>query len=180
MTRENVKLILLICIIFSGASFEKVFSQFNWKKVGKSPSNYEIAPDSSNQLDGQVAYTLKSSGVVIEGFGAIIENLKPGTYLGKRIRMTGMMKSKGVEGWAGFWLRIDQSGSDQFLAFDNMHDRPVKGTTEWKKYEIVLDVPYEATNIAFGALIDGMGQIWIAKVNLEIVDNSVPTTDIRN
>ena len=90
------------------------------------------------------------------------------------------MKSQGVADWAGFWLRVDQEGSEQSLSFDNMHDRPIKGTTDWKKYEIVLDVPNNASNIAFGALLAGTGQIWFANINFEIVDNSVPTTAIEN
>jgi AraC family transcriptional regulator len=26
------------------------------------------------------------------------------------------------------------------VAFDNMQDRPIKGTTDWQRYEVVLDV----------------------------------------
>jgi hypothetical protein len=124
--------------------------------------------------------TIKSIDQEIEGFGSLKQNSKPGKYIGKRIRMTGYMKSQGVADWAGFWLRVDQEGSEQSLSFDNMHDRPIKGTTDWKKYEIVLDVPNNASNIAFGALLAGTGQIWFDNLNFEIVDNSVPTTAIEN
>ena len=80
----------------------------------------------------------------------------PSEYAGKRVRMSGYMKSQDVAGWAGFWFRIDGQGARP-LAFDNMHGRAVRGTTGWKKYEIVLDVPQQATNLAYGALLDGTG-----------------------
>ena len=54
--------------------------------------------------------------------------------------------------------------------------RPIKGTTEWKKYEVVLFVPAEATSISYGVLLDGTGQIWFKDVILEVVDDSVPET----
>ena len=66
----------------------------------------------------------------------------------------------------------------QFLSFDNMSDRPIVGTTDWKKYDIVLDVPNNASNIAFGALLSGTGQIWFEKLTFEIVDTSVKTTGL--
>jgi len=102
--------------------------------------------------------------------------MKPDKYLGKRVKMTGYLKPKDVTDWAGFWFRVDQPGLQQFLSFDNMRDRPIKGTTNWKKYEIVLDVPKGASNIAFGALLSNTGQIWLDNVNFEIVDNFVSTT----
>ena len=46
--------------------------------------------------------------------------------LGKRVRMTGLVKSENVASWAGLWLRVDQSGSQQPLSFDNMGDSRIK------------------------------------------------------
>ena len=59
---------------------------------------------------------------------------------------------------------------------DGKENRSVKGTTDWKKYEIVLDVPFNSSNIAYGALLVGTGQIWFDNLNFEVVDNSIPTT----
>lgn len=84
-----------------------------------------------------------------------MQSNKPDKYLGKKIRMTGIMKSVDVETIAGFWLRVDHADSKTPLSFDNMSDRPIKGATEWTKYEIVLEVPDKASKIAFGALLCG-------------------------
>jgi hypothetical protein len=177
MTKNNFKTTLLISLtLISLLLSQSIFSQETWFKVGNAPKQYENFIDSSNQRDGKNVMTLKSIDTNINGFGSLMQNMKPDKYLGKKVKMTGYLKSKDVTNWAGFWLRVDQAGSQQSLSFDNMHDRPIIGTTNWKKYEIVLDVPKEASNIAFGALLIETGQIWLDNVNFEVVDNSVPTT----
>ena len=86
------------------------------------------------------------------------------------------MKSSDVKSWAGFWLRVDQEKSKKPLAFDNMSERPVKGNSDWTKYEIVLDIPKEASNLAYGALLNGTGQIWFDNIKFEVVSKDEKTT----
>ena len=62
------------------------------------------------------------------------------------------------------------------LGFDNMMDRPIKGTTAWQNYEVVLDVPEGATGIFFGILLSGTGSVWMNSASFEIVPTSIPTT----
>ena len=62
------------------------------------------------------------------------------------------------------------------LSFDNMQDRPIRGTLDWKQYAIVLDVPQESIGIFFGILSAGPGEVWLANVQFAIVDNTVPKT----
>jgi hypothetical protein len=59
-----------------------------------------------------------------------------------------------------------------------LRPRPIRGTTDWRKYEIVLDVPDDSAGIFFGLLLIGpRGKAWVDDLNLEIVDNKVPTTN---
>lgn len=147
-----------------------------WFRWGSGLQSYEMVIDSSYGQDGKNVLTIRSTEERIDGFGTLMQNFLPNEYWSKRIRFTGYMKSNDVKGWAGFWLRIDQTGSKKSFAFDNMKDRPIKGTTNWKKYEIVLEVPKNASNIGFGALLDGVGQIWFEKLEIEVVNDSVPLT----
>ena len=177
MRKRNLKTnsLIIAASIFLFVS-NTAYSQQNWFKVGSAPQQYANFIDSSNQHEGKNVATLKSVDTNINGFGALMQDIKPGQYLGKRVKMTGFLKSKDVVDGAAFWFRVDQAGSQQFLSFDNMYDRQIKGTTDWKKYEIVLDVLTNASNIAYGALLTGTGQIWVDDVNFEIVDSTVPTT----
>jgi hypothetical protein len=60
-----------------------------------------------------------------------------------------------------------------------MRDRPIKGTSGWKSYVVVLDVPADATSISFGILLDGPGEVWLNSVKLEVVGADTPTTAMR-
>lgn len=152
----------------------------NWSRTGSEPQSYDMGNDKGAGPEGTSAATIKSISEKINGFGSLVQGCLPYNYLGKKVRMTGFMKTKDVFMWAGFWMRVDQANSQVPLSFDNLHDgkqdRSVTGTTDWTKYEIVLDVPQQASNIVFGALLVGTGQIWIDNLGFEVVDDSVPTT----
>ena len=136
--------------------------------------------DKSAGQNGKNAATIKSIDKTIDGFGTLMQQCNPNKYLGKRIKMSGFVKTENVTGWAGLWLRVDQTVLRQPLSFDNMGDRPIKGTTDWTKYEITLDVPNNASLIAYGALIDGTGQIWFDNITFEIISDFAPSTGSTN
>jgi len=151
-----------------------------WFKAGSQPQHYDMGVEKGAGLDGKNAATIKSTKKRINGFGTLMQNCLPDKYLGERVRMTAMVKTKDVTTWAGIWMRVDEQVAKTNISFDNLkdgkEDRSIKGTTNWKKYEIVLDVPFEATNIAYGALLVGTGQVWFDDVKFEIIDKNVPTT----
>ncbi len=126
-------------------------------------------------MDGKNAASIKSVDKIIEGYGTLMQSANADKFIGKRIRLSGYIKSQNVSEKAGFWLRIGQANSQSFLAFDSMMDRAVTGTTDWKKYEIVLDVPEGLANFLW-RIASRNRQIWFDKLNFEIVDTNVPTT----
>lgn len=177
-----VSLIVLSLMAFNFSSKSSDLP-FGWFKAGSAPDSYEMVIEKGAGLDGNNAATIISVENEINGFGTLMQTCSVSDYLGKRVRMSGYMKTKDISGWAGFWLRVDQKGSDVPLAFDNMHDgkenRSITGTTDWQKYEIVLDVPENAIQMAYGALEVGTGQIWFDNITIKVVDNSVPVTGIE-
>jgi hypothetical protein len=93
--------------------------------------------------------------------------------------MSGYVKAEGVVDTAGLWLRADGPNAGQMTAWsvlDNMYERPIKGTSGWARYELVMDVPTDAAIILFGAHLAGPGQLWVDDLKFDIVDASVPTT----
>lgn len=177
MTRKIFRSVLLVGTTAALVSFD---TATGWFKAGSEPKSYEMGIETNAGQNGGNAATIKSKEKKIKGFGTLMQNCLPDNYLGKRVRLSGYLKTKDVSDWSGFWFRIDDEKTKLTLGFDNMHegkkDRSVKGTTDWTKYEIVLDVPYNATNLAYGALLVGKGQIWFDNLTIEIVDSSVPTT----
>src|SRR5262249_34664433 len=120
---------------------------------------------------------LRSTRNATQSFRAITQLIRADAYRGKRLRLLGYAKTCDVADWSGLWMRIDGPG-ESFLAFDNMQTRPIMGTTDWKPYAVVLDVPQEALAVAFGAVLSGAGQVWADDLSLEVVDpKQVQSTD---
>ena len=133
--------------------------------------------DNQTVKEGGVAATIKSKTQNPENFGTIVQSFSAESYLGKRVRMSAFVKADKITSWAGLWMRVDGEGKDKIsLSFDNMYTRPIKGTLDWKKYEIVLDIPDESKNITFGILLDGPGQAWVDGFQFEEVSQDVPVT----
>ena len=151
-----------------------------WNIAGSKPKDYDMGKDSKTAHSGSSSAFIHSNQATIQGFGTLMQTFKADIYFGKRVRMTGFIKTGDVKNLAGMWMRVDDKANpNQSLSFDNMSNRPIKGTTDWKKCEIVLDVPANASNIAFGFLLDGTGKIWFDDIAFEVVDLSVPTTDMK-
>lgn len=174
MITKIFKSLLLVGIVASVLSFD---IPKGWLRAGSMPDKYEMGMQFGAGRTSVYAATIQSNSHKIFGFGTLMQNMLPDNYKGKKIRLIGYMKSQDVRNWAGFWLRVDGADKKRSLSFDNMYDRPVKGTTEWRKYEIVLDVPETATNIAFGALLNGTGKIWFDDLKIEIAGDAARTTD---
>jgi len=152
----------------------------DWVLDGSKWDNYEMGCDTTNFYSGKTSAYLKSVKSKIKGFGSMMQVINAGQYHGKRIRYTAWVKTKDVEDWAGLWMRIDDYNMFNIsLSFDNMFDRPIKGTNDWKKYEIVLDVPETSSKILFGAILSGTGKLWLDEVNIEIVDHTIPVTGME-
>ena len=145
-----------------------------WFLAG-SDASYTMERDVSVTHVGRASGRLASIGQP-KGFGTMMQSFDPGEYRGKRLKFSAFAKAGGVSRWAGLWMRVDGPEQGRSLAFDNMQARPIKGTKDWTRYDVVLDVADNATAIAFGILLDGPGTVWLDDATFDIVDNSVPTT----
>lgn len=149
-----------------------------WFKAGSHPTEYDMGLDESVRRDGKASATVKSIVEKPQGFGTLMQMTQVGQYSGRRVRFSGFVKSDKVTQWAGLWFRVDGPNPNQQLSFDNMQDRPIKGTTDWTRYEIVLDVPGEAQRLAFGILLAGGGQVWMDELKFEVVQTTVKSTNM--
>lgn len=173
MKTNTIKNVLFALLALTLLSFEM---PSGWFKTGSDSNRYDMGIEKGAGFNGKNAATIKSIEIKIMGYGALAQSFSPEKYLGKRIRFSGFVKTKDVAERACLWMRIGQANSQNFLAIDNMQNRPIVGSTDWKKYEIVLDVPTNASKISYGALVKGTGQIWFDNLTFEVVDESIPAT----
>jgi hypothetical protein len=145
-----------------------------WLLAGSNPRNYETGLDPQASYHGFPSAYLKAKPSAMEGFGTLMQEFSAGRYAGKRVRLRASVKAEEVADWAGLWMRVDKGST--MVSFDNMMDRPIKGTTPWQNYEVILDVPQDATGIAFGILLNKSGSVWLNSVKFESVGLDVPAT----
>jgi hypothetical protein len=144
-----------------------------WFLAGDNPTNYRTGVDRGDMRGGLPSAYLASLARS-NGFGTLMQSISAVNYAGKRVRLRGWLKSEDIGGWAGLWMRVDRGR--ETVAFDNMQDRGIKGAQPWSTYDVVLDVPVDATSISFGILLTGTGEVWMNDVSLEVVDMGTPTT----
>ncbi|WP_426749515.1 AraC family transcriptional regulator [Myxococcus sp. Y35] len=149
-----------------------------WYVTESAPKRYEAGVDNTATCEGSRSAFLRSLTPDTNGYGTFMQAFGAHDFRGKRLRFSASLRIKDVEGWAGLWMRVEGPDPKQPLAFDNMQSRALVGTTECKRYEVVLDVPKEATTIMAGLIMSGTGQAWLDGVRFDVVDTSVPVTDL--
>lgn len=132
-----------------------------WDNFGS--SYYTISIDSLNRYSGKYSASIEYNGTSVD-YKAWSYTI-PSSYEGKKIKLSGFIKTDSVtEGWAGLWMRIDPQ-----IAFDNMKKNGIKGTTDWQKYEITLELnPNMTKQIVVGGLLVGKGKMWIDDLLISI------------
>jgi hypothetical protein len=148
------------------------FRLSNWSI--NSSNQYEVSADEVILFEGQNSGHIEAKNDSPKGFATLYQTLRAEPFRGKKLEFSGYVKTKDISDWTGLWLRIDGDGS--VLAFDNMEQRPIKGTQDWKKESVVLSVPQNAHRLKFGFMQAGSGSSWIGKCQLQTVGLEFPDT----
>jgi hypothetical protein len=182
MRETDLRKVRMKHLVVAGAFFAVVSSLAvaaapeGWFLAGSKRANYNAGVDQSETYNNVPGAFLQAQAD-LPGFGTLMKTVPAGNYLGERICLSAFIKSGNVTRWAGLWARVDGPGTPpKVLAFDNMQNRPIKGSNTWQRYEVVLDVPESAVEISFGVLLDGPGEVWINRTSLEIVTSAIPVT----
>src|SRR5262249_11067658 len=172
-----VQTLTAIAILAAFSALLSASAPHGWLLAGSKPAGYDTGVDPAVKHNNIQSAYLKSKPTLVPDekvFGTLMQNFRATQYPGKRVRFSGFVKAEEVKDWAGLWMRIDKYSS--VVGFDNMQDRPIKGTNDWREYAVVLDVPPDATNIAFGILLSQSGVVWLNSANFEVVDSNVEVT----
>ena len=98
--------------------------------------------------------------------------------LGQRIRVTAWLKTSDARNWASAFVII-LGKNNLHLAYDDMSDRPIRGTTDWQQVELVTDLPNEPCTVYFGPDLYGPGELWGDDFQIAIAPRDTPITDSR-
>lgn len=149
-------------------------ASYGWQRLG---ADYKVEIDHGVTHGGNSSALIRYAGSAPpapvdatddgQPFGAVGQRFKADDYRGKSVRMSAYVRTEDA-GWAALWLRVDGQMTVG-LRFDNMDNRPIRGTTDWQKYEITLDVPEEGSRIFLGALLAGGGKMWVDDFQFDVV-----------
>src|SRR5262249_16070246 len=133
---------------------------------------YGVHVDRNVKHTGEASCCIKSEVPDPKGAGTVTQAFKADKYAKKRLRMTAFSKTDQVKDGAALFLAA-QGEKRGNLAADYMLTRRVKGTNDWTRYALVLDIPEEATIIAFGASLGGKGKVWVDDFNFDVVGKEI-------
>lgn len=145
----------------------------SWKLDQTVPDQFE-----SGSVSGQPqVWYVRSRVFPATGFGNLVQTVDPQPFLGKRVKFTASVRTEDIIK-AQLWMRLDDKTAGVMSA-DNMINRPIVGTTDWNRYECVLDVPRSTVLISCGLIITKGGAAWIKDAFLEEVSPFAQTTETQ-
>jgi erythromycin esterase len=149
-----------------------------WTTVTFPTDYYTVATDRTIRASGIASVRLhneRATGTELQE-GRVYQRVRADAYRGRRVRLVARMRADTVGGkGAGPFLKIDVPRGAA-VPYDDFSDRPILGTTSWRDYEMVMDVPADAVGLTFGAALHGVGTVRVDDFRLEIVASSVPVT----
>ncbi len=109
-----------------------------------------------------------------EGYAALTQTFAAGDLRGRRIRLAGRLLTEDAEK-----IEIVVSaviGDEADIARMALGDGSRSGTVDWRRYEMVVDIPDGAQRLVVGIQTTGTGTVWVRDFSLEVVDGAVPVT----
>lgn len=138
-----------------------------WSSYASAPKAYEVGRESKISRSGNGSGFLRSlTKVEMKHHVLLYQEISSLNHRGRELSLTGFLKTKNVSGWSGFWVRAEDA-QGKVLAFKNMMDAPVRGTTDWTSYNMTVKIPAQSAKIVFGALLAGEGEVWVDDFKLE-------------
>jgi hypothetical protein len=146
-----------------------------WLAAGSRPQDYVMVIDRSVTRSGRPSARIESKVPQPTGFGTLMQQFAADSYRESRVRLSGDVRVRDVTGAASLWMRVDGPGVE-VLAFDNALDRGLRGTADWQRFNVVLDVPARAEKISIGVMLQNGGVVWTSALDFEKVARTVPVT----
>ena len=175
ITRLILASLLLSLATFSYISKAADKDRFEgWGKAGYNADEYKTGFIEKTHPDQPQVGFIRSLSPNKQDFGTIMRTAGISKQKGKRIQLWSKIKTQDADS-AGAWFRVN--GKSRTLAFDNMSERRIDGTSDWVEVSLVLDIPEEATSVSYGILLEGDGKVWFHEPKFRIVDLTVKTTE---
>lgn len=110
----------------------------------------------------------------------VTQRIQADPFRGKRVAFAAHLRTKDVTRRAQLTFNIAADSPPMDLGRDQMDDRFVRSTTDWTRYELVLDVPVRASTLLIGFELEGSGHAWLDDAEVRVVPSTTPLTAADN
>ncbi len=145
-----------------------------WKLDGASVDQFEAG----SVNNAPQSWYVRAKVFPATGFGNLAQTVDPQMFLGKRIKLSANVRTEDAVK-AQLWLRLDDK-KPGVMSADNMINRPIVGSSDWNRYECILDVPRTTSLISAGIILTKAGAAYIKDAYIEEVGPNVPTTETQS
>ena len=136
---------------------------------------YRLVADSVIKHSGQYSMKIFSTSTKADFGGCYLQIPLP--LKGKNITLKGFLKTENVNnGYARLFMALINDST--VLRYDNMQERGLSGTNDWKEFSISLDLVEGVTKINLGAFVTGPGILWVDDLALIIDDKKITDSPV--
>jgi len=162
--------------IIKNPGFEKTKNNLplDWSWIGWFKPEVKFALDSQIKHSGKYSTSIRIKELTprLKKFGPPnwAQDITKNVPAGKKIRMTGYIKSKNVSGVAPIGIQCWNTKTGKMIKFGTTQfSQPVSGTTDWKKVTVEMDVPKETDKMRILCMLSGTGKVWFDNVQIIVV-----------
>jgi len=148
-----------------------------WRAQCKEKAKFELSVDESIVCNGMPSCFFSHEGAEPHHRGYLLQTMGAFEYRGCRLRFSGKVKIKDLDGKVALFMKILDSVPEVILE-DLMSQRELTQSGDWTQLDIVMDVPSEARYINFGLFIQGSGNVWVGDLSINEVGKDVALTEI--
>jgi eukaryotic-like serine/threonine-protein kinase len=137
-----------------------------WDARESVKSQYQVGIDHNFVHQGKSSLFLRSLAAKPAGTVTVSQSFDATSYRGSRVRIAGYFRTSRLNAQA--YLYLEATGE---------YDRqPLEDWPQWKRQQVVIDVPADAETIELGVQLTGPGTVWVDDLLFEKVPVTVPTT----
>ena len=157
----------------------------NWKKMANGSDDmpahyYAVGLDPAVTHEGRPSAFVTSTAVSParnEGDGGVLRYdwEKMNRFQGKRVRLSAYVLGKDLTKQAFLFLAADTADKSYFAVSPKVTSQ----AQGWQKCECVFDMPKDAEYLSLGLRLEGEGTAYGSGFQLEVVDKSVPLSEVK-
>ncbi|MCD4786262.1 MAG: hypothetical protein K8T10_20760 [Candidatus Eremiobacteraeota bacterium] len=162
--------------IIKNPGFEKVKNNLplNWNWVGWFKPEVNFALDSQIKHSGKYSASISIKKITprLQKFGPPnwAQNITKDVPAGKKIKMTGYIKTKNVSGNAPIGIQCWNTKTGKMIKFGTtQYSQPISGTKNWKKVTVEMEVPKETDKMRILCMLMGTGKVWFDEVKIIVI-----------